>query len=109
MIKVTFIQGENETTVDVAEEGYSLLEIAQLHDLDLSKAQIILEGACGGALACATCHVILDAEYYNQLPEPSPDELDLLDFAYGATDTSRLGCQVRVTKELDGIRVTIPS
>ena len=66
-------------------------------------------GACEGSVACSTCHVILPEEYYNLLPEPEDDENDMLDMAFGLTDTSRLGCQVKVTRELDGITCTLPS
>lgn len=66
-------------------------------------------GACEGSVACSTCHIILPEEYYNLLPEPEDDENDMLDMAFGLTDTSRLGCQVKVTRELDGITCTLPS
>jgi ferredoxin len=66
-------------------------------------------GACEGSVACSTCHVILPEEYYNLLPEPEDDENDMLDMAFGLTDTSRLGCQVKVTRELDGMTCTLPS
>lgn len=60
-------------------------------------------------MACSTCHVILDPDQYDILPEPEDDENDMLDMAFGLTDTSRLGCQVHVTKDLDGMTVTLPS
>ena len=66
-------------------------------------------GACEGSVACSTCHVILPTEYYDLLPEPEDDENDMLDMAFGLTDTSRLGCQVKLTKDLDGITCTLPS
>ena len=70
----------------------------------------IYTGACEGSLACSTCHVIVeDEEYYKRIPEPDDDENDMLDLAFGLTDTSRLGCQVKATKELDGLKVRIPS
>jgi len=68
-----------------------------------------LVGACEGSVACSTCHVILPSEYYDKLPEPDDDENDMLDMAFGLTDTSRLGCQVKMTKDLDGITCTLPS
>ena len=67
-----------------------------------------LEGACDGSLACSTCHVVLEQEYFDMLPEPEEEEEDMLDLAFGLTDTSRLGCQIKLTKELEGIRATIP-
>lgn len=66
-------------------------------------------GACEGSVACSTCHVILTPEHYDQLPEPDDDENDMLDMAFGLTDTSRLGCQVKLTKDLDGMVATLPS
>jgi len=85
-----------------ANEGDDILSIAHEHDIDL-------EGACEGSIACSTCHVILSAEHYDLLPEPSDDENDMLDMAFALTDTSRLGCQVKLTRELDGITATLPS
>lgn len=68
-----------------------------------------LSGACEGSVACSTCHVILPPQYYDLLPEPDDDENDMLDMAFGLTDTSRLGCQVKITKQLDGMTATLPS
>lgn len=66
-------------------------------------------GACEGSLACSTCHVIVeDQEYFDKLDEPEDDENDMLDLAFGLTETSRLGCQIKCDKELDGIRLKIP-
>ncbi|KAI1452377.1 ferredoxin [Annulohypoxylon moriforme] len=100
---ITFIdKDEKEHKIAVA-EGDNLLDIAQAHDLEM-------EGACGGSCACSTCHVIvLDEDYYEKIPEPEDDENDMLDLAFGLTETSRLGCQVVMTKELDGLRVKLPS
>lgn len=101
-LKITFISKDGLLkTIEVA-EGDNLLDIAQAHNLDM-------EGACGGSCACSTCHVIVDPEYYDSIPEPDDDENDMLDLAFGLTETSRLGCQVVMTKELDGIRVALPA
>lgn len=84
--------------------GDSILATAHENDIDL-------EGACGGELACSTCHIILDEETYEKVLKLSPkdeEEEDMLDLAWGLTDTSRLGCQIKLCKELDGIEVTIP-
>ena len=67
------------------------------------------QGACEGSIACSTCHVILPEEYFDKLPEPSDDENDMLDMAFGLTDTSRLGCQVQLTRALDGMTATLPA
>ncbi|KAK7056613.1 hypothetical protein VNI00_002330 [Paramarasmius palmivorus] len=85
-----------------ANEGDDILAIAHEYDIDL-------EGACEGSVACSTCHVILEPDVYDKLPEPEDDENDMLDMAFGLTDTSRLGCQVKLTKELDGLTATLPS
>ena len=69
-----------------------------------------MEGACGGSCACSTCHVIVeDPDMYDKMAEPEDDENDMLDLAFGLTETSRLGCQVHMSKELDGLRVKLPS
>eukprot|EP00979_Chaetoceros_neogracilis_P013367 scaffold3797_cov267-Chaetoceros_neogracile.AAC.21 len=68
-----------------------------------------LECACGGNMSCSTCHIILDEESYSKLDPPCKAELDMLDLAFGTTDTSRLGCNIIMSKELDGMTITIPS
>jgi ferredoxin, 2Fe-2S len=103
MPKVIFIVDKDGTEKIVdAPIGLSILEIAHQNDIDL-------EGACEGSLACATCHVIVDEEFYHKLKSPSDAEEDMLDLAFGLTHTSRLGCQIIVSEELDGIRVRLPS
>jgi len=94
-------KGTHIKTVEV-NEGDDILSIAHEYDIDL-------EGACEGSVACSTCHVILPPEYYDLLAEPEDDENDMLDMAFGLTDTSRLGCQVKMTKELDGMAITLPA
>ncbi len=100
-IKIIFIENDKEIEVD-ASIGLSLLEVAHENNIDL-------EGACEGSLACATCHVILEEKIYNILEQPAEAEEDMLDLAFGLTHTSRLGCQIILTKELDGMRVRVPS
>ena len=97
---LTLADGSTEITVE-AQEGLSLLEIAHANDIEI-------EGACEGSMACSTCHVIVDAAWYGKLEEPSEDEEDMLDLAFGLTRTSRLGCQIILTKRLDGLRVRLP-
>ncbi|KAF5506243.1 Adrenodoxin-like protein [Colletotrichum siamense] len=100
---VTFIDKDGDEYKIAVSEGDNLLDIAQDNDLEM-------EGACGGSCACSTCHVIVvDEEHYDKMPEPEDDENDMLDLAFGLTETSRLGCQVTMTKELDGLRVKLPS
>jgi ferredoxin len=81
--------------------GMNLMRAAHLHDIEL-------EGACEGVCACSTCHVILEDDVYDELPEPSETEEDMLDQAFKLTPTSRLGCQVLITPELEGITITLP-
>ena len=100
-IKIIFIENDKEIAVD-ASIGLSLLEVAHENNIDL-------EGACEGSLACATCHVILEEKIYNILEQPAEAEEDMLDLAFGLTHTSRLGCQIILTKELNGMRVRVPS
>ncbi|KAG9524754.1 ferredoxin, partial [Aureobasidium melanogenum] len=101
--KVTFIDKDgDEHTFEVA-DGDNLLDIAQANDLEM-------EGACGGSCACSTCHVIVsDPDMFDKMEEPDDDENDMLDLAFGLTETSRLGCQVKMSKELDGLVVKLPT
>lgn len=95
-----FVEDGEEVPV-TAEEGKTLLEVA--HDNEVE-----LEGACDGSLACSTCHLILEQNVFDSLPAPEEEELDMLDLAFGLTDTSRLGCQIKVTKGLEGAKFTVP-
>ncbi len=81
--------------------GLSVLDVAHKHGLDL-------EGACEASLACSTCHVVVDSAWYGRLLTASEDEEDMLDLAWGLTPTSRLGCQITLTDELDGLVVQLP-
>ncbi len=102
MPRLVFIEPDG-TRKDVdAPLGLSVLEIAHRNDIDI-------EGACEGSLACSTCHVIVDPNWFNRLEEPSEDEEDMLDLAFGLTPTSRLGCQIIITEDLDGLTVTVPA
>ncbi|KAF9151807.1 hypothetical protein BG015_006189 [Linnemannia schmuckeri] len=101
-IKVNFVKPNGETVTVEANEGESLLDLARANDMDV-------EGACEASLACSTCHLILDEASFDKLEEPSDEENDMLDLAFGLTDTSRLGCQVLMTKELEGLTAKIPS
>lgn len=96
-IDVTFLLPDGSTRKTVqARVGESFLETAHRNDIDL-------EGACEGVCACSTCHLIFPLESFDSLPEPSEDEEDMLDMAFGLTETSRLGCQVTVTEEMEGM------
>lgn len=102
MPKMVFIERDgNRKEVD-APLGLSVMEIAHRHGVDI-------EGACDGSLACSTCHVIIDPSWAARLIEASEDEEDMLDLAFGLTETSRLGCQIVMTAELDGLEVKLPT
>jgi ferredoxin, 2Fe-2S len=68
-----------------------------------------IEAECGGACACATCHVYIDDEWRSVTGEPQPMEEDMLDFAFDVRPSSRLSCQIRVREELDGLVVRTPA
>ncbi len=101
MPKITFVEPDGtEKTVD-APLGVHLHTVALKNDIDL-------ECACGGSLACATCHLVFPQEIYDNLPPSKDEEEDMLDLAFGLTSTSRLGCQIPVTEEMDGITIHVP-
>lgn len=101
MPKMTFIKPDGSRLEVDAPLGMTILEIAHQNNLSL-------EGACEGSLACSTCHIIVSEEDFERLPEASEDEEDMLDLAYGLTRTSRLGCQIQITEELDDLVVSLP-
>jgi len=101
MVKMIFIERDGKRREVEAPIGLSVLEIAHRNDIDI-------EGACEGSLACSTCHVIVEPEWYEVLKDASEDEEDMLDLAFGLTQTSRLACQIIMTEELDGLTVRLP-
>jgi len=102
MPKVTFITPDGSRTDVEVPVGLSVLEAAHRNRIDL-------EGACEGSLACSTCHVVVARDWFDKLPPASEDEEDMLDLAFGLTATSRLGCQIIMTEELDGLVLTLPA
>jgi len=102
MPKITFIDPQGTRHEVDAPVGLSVMEIARRNGIDI-------EGACEGSLACSTCHVVVDPDDYERLQEPTEDEEDMLDLAFGLTHTSRLSCQIIMTEELDGLTVTLPA
>ena len=101
MTRLIFVNSEGTEKSVEAENGLSVMEIARDNDLDI-------EGTCGGSISCCTCHVIIDKDWFSIVGGPNPDEEDMLDLAMGLQPTSRLSCQIEVTNELDGLRMTIP-
>lgn len=102
MTKVRFVSSDGRDVVEtIGAPGTRLLELAQANDQPL-------EGACEGAMACSTCHVIVADEDFARLPAPSDEEEDMLDFAYGVTRTSRLACQIFLSEDLERLEVSMP-
>ena len=98
MPKMVFVERDGTRKEVEAPLGISVLEIAHRNSVDI-------EGACEGSLACSTCHVIVDGEWFGKLTKPTEDEEDMLDLAFDLQETSRLGCQLIMTDALDGLVV----
>jgi ferredoxin, 2Fe-2S len=103
MVKITFIQPDDSQQVVESEPGVTLMEAAKLHNVPG------IEAECGGACACATCHVYVDEGWRDKTGSPSQMEEDMLDFAFDVRDASRLSCQIKLTDELDGLVVRVPA
>lgn len=103
-LMVNFINRDGETLTATAREGESLLDVVIRHHLNIEGF-----GACEGTLACSTCHLIFDQKVFDHLSSITDEEMDMLDLAFGLTDTSRLGCQVCMTKALDGMTARVPT
>ena len=102
MPKITYIEHNGKKhTVDVA-NGLSIMEGAIQNNIPG------IDADCGGAMACATCHVYVKEEWFNKLPQKEQGEEDMLDMAFEPKKNSRLSCQILVSKELDGIVVDLP-
>lgn len=105
MANITFIYPDGKERVVDAPLGLSVMEIAQKHDIEQ------IEGACGGGLACATCHLYVHPDWWTKtLPEGerSLEEEDMLDLAFDVREKSRLSCQIVMSEELDGLVVALP-
>ncbi|MVA97634.1 2Fe-2S iron-sulfur cluster binding domain-containing protein [Nitratireductor sp. CAU 1489] len=102
MTKITYIAHDGTEFVVDAEDGSTVMENA------IKNAVPGIEAECGGACACATCHVYVDEAWSETVGEPEAMEEDMLDFAYDVRPTSRLSCQITVRSELDGLVVTVP-
>ena len=102
MPKIIYVAADGNRTEVEALEGSTVMENA------IKNMVQGIEAECGGACACATCHVYVDEEWADKTGSPEPMEEDMLDFAYDVKPTSRLSCQIKVTAELDGLVVHIP-
>ena len=102
MPKVFFIERSGDRREIEVPENHSVLQAAHAGGIDM-------EGACEGSMACSTCHVIVDVDWVAKIPPASIAEEDMLDLTYGVTRTSRLGCQISVKSDLDGLVVRLPA
>ncbi|MBN8920828.1 MAG: 2Fe-2S iron-sulfur cluster binding domain-containing protein [Rhizobiales bacterium] len=102
MPKITFIDAQGASRSVEAEVGSTVMEAA------LKNAVPGIDAECGGACACATCHVYVEPEWFETVGGPSPMEEDMLDFGYDVRENSRLSCQIKVTDALDGLVVRTP-
>ena len=103
MAKITYIErnGTNHT-VDV-QNGLTVMEGAIQNNIPG------IDADCGGSMACATCHVYVKEEWFNKLPKAEDGEQDMIDMAFEPKKNSRLSCQLIVSDELDGLKITTPS
>lgn len=102
MIAIRFVSARGEAISVAADSGFSLMEVAKRNGIP----GIVAE--CGGACACATCHVHIDPAWLEAVGDPTPGEADMLDFAHDRRPDSRLSCQIRITPSLDGLIVHVP-
>jgi 2Fe-2S ferredoxin len=102
MAKIIFIDVSGSSQVVEAENGSTVMETAVHNDVSG------IEASCGGARACATCHVYVDEEWLEMVGGPSPMEDEMLDFGYDVRPNSRLSCQIKVSDDLDGLVVRTP-
>ncbi len=103
MAKITFVQADGKSQTVTADTGMTVMEAAKKNLIDG------IEAECGGACACATCHVYVDAAWVGKVGKPAAMEEDMLDFAFDVRDESRLACQIKVTDAIDGLIVKVPA
>ena len=102
MAKITYIEHNGKShTLDV-QNGLSVMEGAVQNDIPG------IDADCGGSMACATCHVYVEENWFNKLSKAEDAEIDMIDMAYEPKKNSRLSCQIIVSDELDGLEVTTP-
>ena len=102
MAKITYITSDNKIHEIDVQNGLTVMEGAVQNDIPG------IDADCGGAMACATCHVYVKDEWLNKIPKAEDAEVDMIDMAYKPKKNSRLSCQIIVTDELNGIEVTTP-
>ncbi len=102
MVQINFVDHKGETRTVDADVGSTVMEAA------IRNAIPGIEAECGGACACATCHVYVDEAWREKVGDPTPMEEDMLDFGYDVRPNSRLSCQIKIVEELDGLTVMTP-
>lgn len=105
MPKVTFLHPDGTEQIIEAPEHWSLMQAARDHGITA------IEGACGGCMSCATCHLYVHPDWAARVAKNSPqseEEIDTLDMAFDVQDASRLSCQIELTSALDGLIVALP-
>ena len=102
MPKITYKDKDGNSKIIEVENGLSVMEGAIQNDIPG------IDADCGGAMACATCHVYVEENWFNKLPKTEDAEVDMIDMAYEPKKNSRLSCQIIVSDELDGLEVTTP-
>lgn len=101
MPTLKFVKADGSVHALNVESGSTLMEIGRDNNMGL-------EGTCGGSLSCATCHVYFSDADYARVGAPSDDEMDMLELAFGLTATSRLGCQITIDNNMEGLTVKVP-
>ncbi|CAH8863753.1 unnamed protein product [Trichobilharzia szidati] len=101
IVRVNFINRNGDVKSIEGKVGENLMTLARQHNIEI-------EGACEASLACSTCHVYVEEKFYDQLPPACEAEEDMLDLAVFLQENSRLSCQITLTEELDGMKVTLP-
>jgi 2Fe-2S ferredoxin len=102
MAKITYIEHDGTQHVHEGEDGMTVMEVA------IKNSVPGIDADCGGACACATCHVYVDENWLGKVGERTEMEEDMLDFAFEVQDNSRLSCQIKVSGEIDGLVVNMP-
>lgn len=103
MAKITFVQPDGSQQTVEAKPGMTVMEAAKLNDI------AGIEAECGGACACATCHIYVDTAWRDKTGKPAEMEEDMLDFAFDVREESRLCCQIKVTDALEGLTIRVPA
>ena len=102
MPKITYKDKDGNSKIIEVENGLSVMEGGFQNDIPG------IDADCGGSMACATCHVYVDEEWYDKLPKAVEAEIDMIDMAYEPKKNSRLSCQIIASDDIDGLTLTTP-